>query len=364
MVKQQPKTIAIYRSGILGDTLVALPALWCLREAYPDAHVIYIWQKTGRAGHVYPPQILSNSGLAQEYLCDDLSRGRFRRLLSLIRIFLSLKKKRIDVGIVLEAKFWPTNKRQLFFRFCGVKVILGPVGLEPKIRREKDGTLHKTIHISDELINLLQPLGISRPAAQNGKMSLSLEESEQDSVTVWLSRHGVVNNQSLVAVAPWSNMPLKRWPLENYVHVLQELIKEFQITPIILGGREEREVATILVKRSGRGIVAAGELSVRQGISLLQRCRFYLGNDTGVMHMAVVAGIPCVGIFSAMDMPGRWEPYGLQHSVLRKTVECEGCLLVECLVENMKCIRSISIEEVLDACRRYVGYYLPQEKVQ
>ncbi len=97
-----------------------------------------------------------------------------------------------------------------------------------------------------------------------------------------------------------------------------------------------------------------GRLGVRAGIAAMEGCGFYLGNDTGTMHMAVSAGIPCVAIFSARDYPGLWYPYGHGHIVLRRTVHCEGCMLEVCHKNGKNCLMSISVDEVLEACTKMI----------
>ena len=72
-------------------------------------------------------------------------------------------------------------------------------------------------------------------------------------------------------------------------------------------------------------------------IAALERCAFYLGNDTGTMHMAVAAGIPCVAVFSSRDFPGNWYPYGNGHVVFRTPIKCEGCFLEKCIENEMRC---------------------------
>ncbi len=83
----------------------------------------------------------------------------------------------------------------------------------------------------------------------------------------------------------------------------------------------------------------------------MRHCTFFLGNDTGSMHMAVAAGLKCVAVFSSRSAPGAWYPYGPGHIVLRKFVPCEGCQLVECVENRMQCILAITVDEVLSTCR-------------
>jgi ADP-heptose:LPS heptosyltransferase len=124
---------------------------------------------------------------------------------------------------------------------------------------------------------------------------------------------------------------------------------------VVFGGPEDATVAESLVTQWGCGYVAAGKLGVREAIAAMERCAMYLGNDSGVMHLAVVAGLKCVAIFSARGYPGNWEPYGIGHVVFRKTLACAGCMLQVCTEKDMECIRSISEEDVFQACQRLFG---------
>jgi len=103
------------------------------------------------------------------------------------------------------------------------------------------------------------------------------------------------------------------------------------------------------VQAWGRGLVAAGALRVRDSAALLERCRLFIGNDTGTMHLAASSGVPCVALFSARDEPGKWEPMGERNVVLRKSVPCAGCMLTSCDERDRLCLRLIEVEEVIDA---------------
>jgi ADP-heptose:LPS heptosyltransferase len=81
----------------------------------------------------------------------------------------------------------------------------------------------------------------------------------------------------------------------------------------------------------------------------MQGMRLYLGNDTGTMHLAVAAGLRCVAVFSARDWPGKWDPYGSGHHVLRVDVSCAGCKLVTC-DRQMECLTGIEPSKAIVAC--------------
>jgi len=78
------------------------------------------------------------------------------------------------------------------------------------------------------------------------------------------------------------------------------------------------------------------------------------------MHLAAVGGTKCVVLMSALDWPGHWNPYGDGHLVLRRSVPCEGCLLQVCDQEGLRCLKEISVEDVIDACSELLADPKPQ----
>ena len=68
------------------------------------------------------------------------------------------------------------------------------------------------------------------------------------------------------------------------------------------------------------------------------------------MHLAASVATPCVAIFSARESPGRWEPYGHGHRVLRTEIDCAGCQLEECTERLNECLTAITVDQALEAC--------------
>ncbi len=60
-------------------------------------------------------------------------------------------------------------------------------------------------------------------------------------------------------------------------------------------------------------------------------------------------GVPCVSIYSARNVPGKWFPRGENNSILYHQTECFGCRLETCVEQAKKCILSIAVDEVLQA---------------
>jgi ADP-heptose:LPS heptosyltransferase len=181
-------------------------------------------------------------------------------------------------------------------------------------------------------------------------MELPLGAAADQEVDKWLAELPPSQGRPWIAIAPGSKMPAKIWPAERFAQVVTQLIEQFDVWPIVVGGPEDREVGENLLRAWGRGYLAAGNLGLSATAAAMARCRIYLGNDTGAMHLAVTAKLPCVAIFSSRTSPGRWYPYGDNHRVFRTAIDCEGCELTTCIERKMECIYRIGVDEVLQGC--------------
>ncbi|MBC7905506.1 MAG: glycosyltransferase family 9 protein [Rhodospirillaceae bacterium] len=107
----------------------------------------------------------------------------------------------------------------------------------------------------------------------------------------------------VLAVGPTANWGGKQWPAERFVEAVRRLTAEGGMLPgarvAVFASADERDRARPVVESvpSERVIYLTGGVSLPTAYACLQRCAFYLGNDSGLMHMAAAAGIPTLGLF-------------------------------------------------------------------
>lgn len=347
----QGARILIFRIGELGDTLIALPALRAIREAFPLAHIALLGNADNRGRNVMPQQILPTHRLIQEWISypsDD--RGTFADRLRLLK---TLRRGRYDTLVYLVPRIrsaGDVRRDLLFFRLAGIRNVIGQKGLVA-LSRPAGESLPHVEHEADHLLHRLSRSGISVPPAGTAKFTLDLSEEEKQVASVWWRKNvPAIATDNAVGFGPGSKWPSKVWPTDRFLEVGRRLIETRAIFPVVFGGPEDHELGERLLEAWGCGANAAGALSPRQAAAGLSRCMMYVGNDTGTMHLAAAVGTRCVAIMSALDWPGHWNPYGAGHTVLRRSVPCEGCLLKVCGREGMRCLREITVDEVVDAC--------------
>ena len=120
--------LLVYHIGSLGDTLVAVPALWVVREAYPDAHITILTDEQPGKSRVQPRDILDGSGLIDDYIVYPVGKP-----LAMARLLFRLRVRKFDRLIYLiRTRDGSRRIRRdaCFFRLAGMRKFIGIQGLE------------------------------------------------------------------------------------------------------------------------------------------------------------------------------------------------------------------------------------------
>lgn len=342
--------IVIIKSGNFGDMIVSIPALRIIRENFPTSRVDFIWAKTAHTKVRYADEVLGGLKLLDGIYEFNLSKNLILRIANLIKLMFFIIYKRPNLGIILEPEYWPA-KRGNFLKLCGINFIISPKGEKRHIDRIGQDKLKTSMNVVESICATLIKNGLySKYHIQTYyKYEHSIRDLRYAKILLGEEK---IDGKIIIGVAVGTNMMSKKWPLDRYKIVIKKLIEDHNIFPIYFGGDNDHSSSDMLVKELGVGLNLAGITTIPESIAIIKHCSIYLGNDTGPMHMASIAGIPCVAIFSSIDMPGRWEPYGIQeHRVIREDLDCSGCMLAVCAERGGECLDKISVDRVYKECK-------------
>lgn len=124
-----------------------------------------------------------------------------------------------------------------------------------------------------------------------------------------------------VLLFPGSGGAHKNWPTENYMALGRAIERSFALRPVMVLGPAEAEMAATLaaISRETRGCELLSGLDLAEVLGLARLAAFFVGNDSGLSHLAAAAGAPGVALFGPTD-PLRWRPLGnvgvIQHEPL------------------------------------------------
>lgn len=143
---------------------------------------------------------------------------------------------------------------------------------------------------------------------------------------VWCHRfwqQSGLEGRRVLVLAPGSGAREKNWPAEFYKMVAGWWEKRFGGKVIVLFGPVEEDRGET-GNHWGQALVAH-DLELAKVAALLARCDLYVGNDSGVSHLAAALGVETVALFGPTD-PVQWAPRGKKVTLITQNAECSPCV--------------------------------------
>lgn len=348
--KQFHKKLYI-RLSSLGDVVLAMSALsvpqssadtavdWLvakefssLLEGHPQIKNVWSFdRKQGFKGWKSLARRLWEEGYVEVY---DLHRTLRTRILRFLFLYWTLTEGRDSKAGHSRPSVWKVISKQRV-RLYGYFIFksLWPKGLRPD-------------SIASRSARLVGGLGKEKPSAQH--LLTESNSSSDFSLTQLLSQ---LRGKSYICVMPGSKWDGKKWPVESFAKLLSKLPEK---VPVVMGTSSDPESLELVRLLTSQGIPvvsAVGKWSLKEVAQILSGAWRYLGNDTGLGHLAEAVGVPSYVIFGPTreDMGfGPWRPESL---AIGKSLACRPCgkdgRYCYRLNQRFACMKSLSAEEVL-----------------
>ena len=125
----------------------------------------------------------------------------------------------------------------------------------------------------------------------------------------------------MLAVAPAANWMGKTWPAERFAELVRRLTAPDGIPPgarvaVVAAPHEVFQARPVLQAAGDRAINLVGTGDLLVSAACLQRAAFFIGNDSGLMHLAAAAGTPTLGLFGPSPEK-RYRPWGPKAAFVR-----------------------------------------------
>ena len=300
-----------------------------------------------------------SSGLLKS-LHDEIPRARFTIAAGALAAPLFRDTPRLDELIPLEKKPGSLHWVDLWKRVRGKKwgLILDLRGsglsntLSAKMRvvRKSPDEDEPVVHKVVELARLLK-LEDSPPAPH-----LLVSDETQAQADKLLGEGGPI-----LAVAPAANWVGKTWPSERFSILTQRLLGRDGPMPdgrlLLLGGPDDKRAAEAVRRELSRKRVIdlTGEVDLLVAYAMLKRVRLFVGNDSGLMHMAAAAGAPTLGLFGPSN-DQVYGPWGANARAIRGPRGFEAFKAVDPqLNQSLPHMSDLSVDRVLTAANRLLA---------
>jgi len=341
---ENPHNILIIRFSSIGDVLLATPLIRILREKFPNASIDFIVRREYA-------ELLQHNPYLSHLIVFDSSEG-----------FKSLRKlknelKHASYDIVLDIH---NSIRSRYLRKClrfPVRTIHKRILQRFLLIHCKWNFYNGIVPVAERYLETASCLGIEN----DGKgLDIFLPQEINARVETQL-REDVKSKNVVIGICPTARHKTKEWLPDRFIALALRLHKDTNAAFLVFGGREDREYCSTIVHQINAecndtaAINYAGQFSLLETASAMQRCAVIVTNDSGLMHVAAAMKRKVVAIFGSTLEEFGFFPYGTRAIVVeRNEVRCRPCSHIgkeECPKKHFRCMNEISVDEVYNACK-------------
>ncbi len=331
-IPQNPKRILVIFMLGLGDCVICSGAFKQLRALHKESQLDIVTDKRAE-------EFIRDCGYFDNiYIRNDLrfsiKKHGILSLFSYLYNFIKLRKIKYDIAINFYGNFFSNMASYITKASCRIShsdagggfFLTNPVSSENNIRQ------------IDVVYDISKLLGL------DDKSKIPVIPFNQKFNTA----KEIGNNYAIIV--PGALHRSKQWPPKYYISVAQWIYKELGYKIVILGTRKERDICNKIEKESKVPTLnLVGKEPLKNVFSIIKECDLYIGNDSGLMHVAAAFNRPLVQIFGP-SVPARFGYYGKNREVCISDIKCKyyPCSPYKCK-NNKYCIDKVDIQQVKSA---------------
>ena len=320
--------LLIVKPSSLGDILHAFPLATALKEAFPQARIDWI------ANSEFVPLVSRHPAVDRvlAFPRRDFGRGTFFGKMA--ALLSALRELPYDAVIDAQGLLRSALLARMARRSAGSAPLLGfqsaregaPLFYARRVPIPE--TPDAPLHAVPRNLLFLEALGL--PAGLPSRepfLCLRYGDAEQSRVSDLLREAGLLPGEPFIAIHPGARRDSKRWPSAYFSELIRSLSRGGAPRAVLVGDRSEAALLEEIAVRTG---LPVPQLPGRVPLDLLplalSRAILFIGNDSGPLHMAALAGIPTLSFFGSSD-PRRTGPFGepQRNHVMREPLPCSPC---------------------------------------
>jgi predicted lipopolysaccharide heptosyltransferase III len=340
---QKVRRVLIVRLRSIGDTVLTTPALFTLKRFLPNVQVDILledWVAPVLAGFEH---------------VDNVITVERRSTASRARVARRIRAAGYDVVYNLHGGTTAT----LLTRATGAPQRVG-------FAHYQYGRLHNHLapaaallwgkaktHSVEQQLALLGWTGV--PVSDRPATHLAVDEGAAATVSAKLLAAGLSESAPFAVVHPAAAFDTKRWATERFARVVEHL-KTAGLTTVAIAAPNEAQLVATLAGQSTAPVIGLTDLSLPEVSALTARARLFVGNDSGIAHIAAAVGAPSVVIFGSSNV-AHWRPWATAPAeVVLEELDCQPCPGFTCeKFAQPECILRVPVERVTAAIDRVLN---------
>lgn len=337
------RNVLVAQTSFLGDTVLTLPLLSEIRRRFPVQRLTLLCLPAAREllqDHPAIDEIIAYDKKSGDRGWDGVRRAATRLQEKNFTVALTPHKSLRTALLLALAKI----PRRIGFRESGGWFLFHQrAGRDP--RR----------HDVERNLSVLQAVGVA-PEACTRTLDLPVSEAVQAAVDEKLIALGIGADQEIIGVNPGSVWPTKRWSPAGFARLIALLRERHHARIVLFGGADDMPVVEDVLRRCATGVVnLVGRIGLRELAAAIGRCRVFITNDSGPMHIAVARGVPTVAVFCATTPDLGFYPYSERAIVVQRDLSCRPCASHggrRCPLGTEACIGQVPPETVFRAVEK------------
>lgn len=328
------KILIIGHSNI-GDVCYDLVVVNPLRRQFPGAKIYFL---TSPAANDI---VEGYKGIDKVIIFDK--RGKDKGIRGRLCFAASLRKEHFNRVIVLKDTW--------LYKYLGIP-------LRFSVRRYL-GCLpeKKKMHIADIYLEFLRSLGVN---AQEAVWDFAVGGEGYFS-DKFLAGDGISSQDEIIGILPFSSWSLKDWPVESWNELAEGLSRQYQFKIIAFGKVNDDFNGREKIKRLSPLIVSAlNKTTLKQALALIKRCRFFIGVDSSLLHLARCMKVESVGLYGATSKEYIYPYFHYQNIVASSAkLPCMPCYPglnpCSCMQSRLSispCMQGIAVKDVLERVKQ------------
>ena len=334
------KNVLILQTSFLGDTVLTLPLICEVRRRFPVKKLTLLCLPPSR-------ELLLDHPAIDEIITDD-KKNSDRGWRGVRRTAARLKEKQFTVALTPHKSL-----RSAFLLYLAD--IPHRVGFRESRgwflfhqRAERNPRLHDV----ERNLSVLQAFGVP-PEDCRRTIDMPVAPAMQHTVDEKLRALGVSDREPIFGVSPGSVWRTKRWSSAGFAALIRMLREKHGCQVLLFGGSEDAAVVEDVQRQCGHSAISlVGRIGLGELAAAISRCRVFVTNDSGPMHIAVARRIPTVAVFCATTPDLGFYPYTSNAIVVQRDLACRPCASHggrRCPLGTEDCIRQISPQTVMQA---------------
>lgn len=317
-----PERILVIRHHGVGDVAITLPSCTALRNHLPHARIDFLTS----ASNSQLPEALQTFDSVLKLEIPPHRRGR---VMAAILCGLKLQRERYDLIIDLQRNWMSRTIRRL----C-----------HPQAWAEFDRFAPKPA--GERVLDVFRHAGFPKLEPQ---YRIEIESEILERAKLLLVESGWNGIDPLVVLNPAGLWTTRNWPLEKYIELARLWLAQEQVRFLLLGDSRLIEKAHFMRSQLGSDVISlVGKTGLGEAFAILQFVQVVVSEDSGLMHMAWVSGVPTVALFGSSRHD--WSrPLG-SHSALFHSgdLECGACMEPTCRFGDVHCLQRIRTSQVFE----------------